>query len=262
MRTTKLTEDFIQTFKISQILEEKPRSGQKQVYIVEIDGIIYALKVISTVDDRIVRELHIYDRFKDNPGIPKIISMNKYGDDLVLLEEFITGDDLNKISYEYVNDSYKVRLLIFKIAKILTPIWEQKCVHRDLKPNNIIIKKNGDPVVLDFGIARDLDDETITPAGFQPYTWNFGSPEQYFFKKELITYRTDFFCLGIIGYYLFTGKLPFGKNRDAIAATFNGQQIMYDVNDREMNEFLNSVLKFSVAERPRTIDQFIKLLCI
>lgn len=140
MRTTKLTEDFIRIFKISRILEEKPRSGQKQVYIVDIDGSVYASKVIPNADDRIARELKIYDRFKDNPGIPKIISVDKYGDELVVLEEFISGNDLNKITHEYLNDSYKVRCLIFNIAKILTPIWSQKCIHRDLKPNNIIPK--------------------------------------------------------------------------------------------------------------------------
>lgn len=262
MKTTKLTEDFVKAFNINQILEEKPRSGQKQVYIVEVDGIIYALKVIPTADDRIARELDIYERFKDNPGIPKIISVEKYGDELVVFEEYIGGNDLNKIAPVYISDSRKVRQLIADIAEILTPIWNQQCIHRDLKPHNIIIRENGSPVVLDFGIARDLDDETITPTGFQPYTWNFGSPEQYFFKKDLISYRTDFFCLGIIAYYLFTGELPFGKTRNDIAAIFTGQQIIFDLEDKEMNIFLNSVLKFSVAERPRKIDQFVKLLNI
>ncbi len=262
MRTTKLTQDFIKVFKINNILEVKPRSGQKQVYIVEIEGEVFALKIIPTADDRIARELQIYHRFKDNPGIPNIISVDKYGDELVIIEEYIKGDDLSKIAYSYLNDSYKVRCLISNISKILTPVWIQKCIHRDLKPNNIIIQENGYPIVLDFGIARDLDDETITPTGFQPFTWNFGSPEQYFFKKELISYRTDFFCLGIIGYYLFTGKLPFGINRNMIASTFISPQMVFDVKNEEMNIFLNSALKFSVAERPRSIDHFNKLLHI
>lgn len=262
MRTTKLTEDFLRDFKISSILEVKPRSGQKQVYIVEMGGEVFALKVIPTADDRIARELQIYDRFKDNPGIPNVISVEKYGDELVVIEEYIKGDDLSEVAYRYVNESNKVRRLISEISEILAPIWIEKCIHRDLKPNNIIIQENGRPIILDFGIARDLDDATITPTGFQPFTWNFGSPEQYFFKKELISYRTDFFCLGIIGYYLFTGKLPFGINRNLIATAFTGPQMVFDVKDEEMNFFLNSVLKFSVAERPRTVDHFNKLLRI
>lgn len=262
MRATRLTEDFCKFFQIDNIVETKPVSGQKQVYIVEIDSEIFALKVIPGLDERIARELDIYDRFKENHGIPKVISVQNYGDELVVIEEFIKGEDLSKISKTYKGDSYKIRRLIAYISEILTPVWIKKCIHRDLKPKNIIIKDDGKPVVLDFGIARDLDDETITPTGFQPFSWNFGSPEQYFFKKDLISYRTDFFCLGIIGYFLYTGNLPFGNNRFSIAEVFTRQQMKFDVGDKEMNIFLNSVLKFSVAERPRTIDQFNKSLCL
>nr|WP_320060042.1 protein kinase [uncultured Bacteroides sp.] len=262
MRTTKLAEEFIRTFNIHQIIEEKPKSGQKQVYIVEIDGSIFALKIIPTADERIVRELNIYERFKDNRGIPNVIRAQKYGDELVVIEEFIDGNDLSLISSQYINNSEKIRQLIADIAYILTPVWNNRCVHRDLKPQNIIIRNDGHPVVLDFGIARDLDDETITPTGFQPFTWSFGSPEQYFFKKEQISYRTDFFCLGIIAYYLYTHTLPFGKSRYAIAESFTQPQKIYDVHNEEMNIFLNIVLKYSVAERPRTVEQFIKSLNI
>lgn len=262
MRTTKLAEEFIKTFNIHKIIEEKPKSGQKQVYIVEIDGSIFALKIIPTADERIARELNIYERFKDNSGIPNVINVQTYGDELVVIEEFIEGDDLSHIASQYINNSNKTRYLIADIAHILAPVWNNRCIHRDLKPQNIIIKNDGHPVVLDFGIARDLDDETITPTGFQPFTWTFGSPEQYFFRKDQISYRTDFFCLGIIAYYLYTGNLPFGRSRSAVAESFMQPQRTYDVHNEEMNIFLNAVLKYSVAERPRTVEQFIKLLSV
>ena len=89
MRTTKLAEEFIKTFNIHEIIEEKPKSGQKQVYIVEIDDSIFALKIIPTADERIARELNIYERFKDNSGIPNVINVQTYGDELVVIEEFI-----------------------------------------------------------------------------------------------------------------------------------------------------------------------------
>lgn len=262
MKTTKLADEFIKTFNIQRIIEEKPKSGQKQVYIVEIGSSIFALKIIPTADERIVRELNIYERFKENLGIPNIINVQKYGNELVVIEEFIEGNDLSLIASQYINDSNKIRHLISDIAYILAPIWNNRCIHRDLKPQNIIIKNDGHPVVLDFGIARDLDDETITPTGFQPFTWTFGSPEQYFFRKEQISYRTDFFCLGTIAYYLYTGTLPFGKSRSAVAESFMQPQKIYDLHNEEMNIFLNAVLKYSVAERPRTVEQFIKLLNI
>ena len=56
MRTTKLAEEFIKTFNIHKVIEEKPKSGQKQVYIVEIDSSIFALKIIPMNVSRITLE--------------------------------------------------------------------------------------------------------------------------------------------------------------------------------------------------------------
>jgi len=261
MGATKLTDNFLKTYEISDIIEEKPKSGQKQVYIVKIDNINYALKVISTVDKRIIRELEIYDKYKHLSGIPNIIRIDSYESDLIVIEEYIDGQDLNNICNSYLSDSLKIRKLIYDIATILTPIWKDKYVHRDLKPRNIIIRPDGTPVVLDFGIARDLDNN-ITPTGRQPYSWPFACPEQLFDKKEQILYRSDFFCLGIIAFFLYTGKYPFGNSENDVAECFMKPQKTFDLNDKEINTFLNSVLKYNVAERPRTIEQFIKSLNI
>lgn len=135
-------------------------------------------------------------------------------------------------------------------------------MHRDIKPQNIIIKADGSPVILDFGIARDLEDETITPTGFQPFSWPFASPEQYFYKKDQISYRTDFFCLGIIAFYLYTGTLPFGQTKFDIAKAFQDVQKVFSFDDELMTVFFNVALKYKAAERPRNIDTYIKSLGI
>ena len=101
--TTRLTDDFLKTFNISRIIEQKPKSGQKQVYIVEIEGTTIALKIIPTIDERIIRELNIYEVFKEVSGIPCIIKIQKYGDELVVLEEYIDGEDLH-----FIKDSYLI----------------------------------------------------------------------------------------------------------------------------------------------------------
>ena len=260
--TTRLTEDFIDKFNIIEIIEQKAKSGQKQVFIVNIDGKLVALKIIPSIGERIVRELKIYDEFKENNGIPCILKVEKYGNELVVLEEFIEGSDLQDVRDDYMGDSSKVRTLIYSICEILKPVWEKRYVHRDIKPQNIIIKTDGSPVILDFGIARDLEDETITPTGFQPFSWPFASPEQYFYKKDQISYRTDFFCLGIIAFYLYTGILPFGQTKFDIAKAFQDVQKVFSFDDELMNNFFNVALKYKAAERPRNIDTYIKSLGI
>ena len=152
----------------------------------------------------------------------------------------------------------KVLKLIYEIALILTPIWENRYVHRDLKPQNIRIKPDGSPVVLDFGIARALDEESLTVTGGQPLSWLFASPEQYNGQKNFISYRTDFFCLGIIAFYLFTNSLPFGKDRYEIAEAYRDGAVKVNTENKSIDNFCNSVFKISPAERPRKIELLLK----
>lgn len=259
MSTLTLTDKFIKEFEINKIIQNIP-SGQKRVYIVEIKGVKYALKIIPGVDERINRELRIYQEFKNHKGIPRIIKTENFNGDLVIIEQFVEGNVLTSISSEYIKNSFKVRKLISDIISILTPIWEKKYVHRDIKPSNIIITPDDMPVVLDFGIARDLSDDSITPTGDQPYTPVFASPEQYRGKKDLITYRTDFFCLGLLAYYLYTGKYPFGNNKIEIAKCFMQEQKVFDIDDEPLNNFFNVNLRYNVYDRPRNIESLINSL--
>ena len=87
------------------------------------------------------------------------------------------------------------------------------------------MRGNGNPVVLDFGIARALDEKSITVSG-QPLSWRFASPEQFFGQKKYISYRTDFFCLGIMAFYIFTNRLPFGNTQSQIEKVFENDDLL------------------------------------
>jgi serine/threonine-protein kinase len=93
-------------------------------------------------------------------------------------------------------------------------------VHRDLKPTNVLIDANGNPKLLDFGIAKllaDEDDATLTHLGDRPMTPDYAAPEQV--RGEAITTATDVWALGVILHELLTGLRPFrtfGKTRSEI----------------------------------------------
>jgi serine/threonine-protein kinase len=259
MSSIYLSEGLLNYFGISDYITAKP-GGQKTVFIVTIEGLKYALKIINTADDRFKREVRICEQFTENHGIPSIVRIEIYEKDTIILEEYIEGSDLNEIISEYKNKEEKVCQLIHSIGQILSPVWEARYVHRDLKPQNIRIQKSGDPVVLDFGIARALDEESITVSGGQPLSWLFASPEQYAGKKELISYRTDFFCLGIIAFHLFTNTLPFGNNKAEISATFQKGSLSVSTGNTTIDNFCNAVFKKNPSERPRKISSFLKLI--
>jgi len=80
-------------------------------------------------------------------------------------------------------------------------------VHRDLKPQNIMIDREGNARIMDFGIARSLKAKGITRAGVMIGTPEYMSPEQAEVKE--VDQRLDIYSLGIILYEMVTGKVPF-----------------------------------------------------
>ncbi|MBK9331669.1 MAG: hypothetical protein IPM96_04490 [Ignavibacteria bacterium] len=132
------------------------RGGQKIVFVVTKDGEKCVLKLFHDFGKRDIRELDIYEKFKHINGIPKILNVDDFKGDKVVFEEYIDGSSPHDIANSYAGDAEKIRTLVITITSILEPIWGDNKIHRDLKPNNIMIKTDGRPVVIDFGIAQDL----------------------------------------------------------------------------------------------------------
>lgn len=261
--STNLTPEFCDTFGITKV-HKSFTGGQKHVFIVTKKGDKCALKVFINYGKRDIRELSIYKEFKDVADIPKILSIEDYNGDKIVFETYIEGDNLKDVFSNYKGDNNKVIGLISYVCNILKPFWERKpsIIHRDIKPSNIIIRPSGNPVVIDFGIARNLGEESITDTGQpQPHSWPFAAPEQYAGEKNLISYRTDFFSLGVLAYYLFYNILPFGTTKEAIKEKYNKNDLSYNTTDEcNLNPFFNETLRVMPAERPRTPDILINLL--
>jgi len=96
------------------------------------------------------------------------------------------------------------------VADALDYAWrEHHLVHRDIKPDNILIDYEGDPHILDMGIARCFDDSVrLTMPGEVMGTPNYMSPEQALGKED-VDYRSDMYAVGATLYFMVTGQLPF-----------------------------------------------------
>ena len=117
----------------------------------------------------------------------------------------------------YLEDEKLVRREVLKLfTKISSAIehgHHRGVVHRDLKPGNILIDKNGDPKIIDFGVARSLDNNTVseeaaTEAGRLVGTVQFMAPEQVDPKIQDIDARCDVYALGVVLYQMLTCRLP------------------------------------------------------
>src|ERR671935_3342530 len=103
-----------------------------------------------------------------------------------------------------------------EIARALECAHSHMLVHRDVKPQNVLIDEDGSAKVTDFGIARTLDEEGLTADGRVLGTTDYVSPEQAL--GHAVTGQSDLYSLGIVLFEMLTGDVPFkGENQVAVA---------------------------------------------
>ncbi len=124
---------------------------------------------------------------------------------------FIDGRPLSKVIKESPLSLQQSMAILSKTARGIQKAHERGVIHRDLKPDNIMIDADGEPVVMDFGLAvrQDEGEERITKDGALVGSPAYMSPEQAEGKKSLIGPSTDVYSLGVVLYEMLTQKLPF-----------------------------------------------------
>lgn len=207
--------------------------GQKIVFPCCIDGKQCAVKFIllgelkddldgdvqskmDTVRARVEREISIM-REIDSPNIVKMGGIGLtpaiiQGQSLLYYsEEWVNGASLSTILQDAKLPVNEVLKLCVDITQGISALWNLNKVHRDIKPQNIIRRHSDNAyILLDLGLALDLEDKSLTQYGYVPGTKIYFSPEQLDINhKRDIDFRSDLFSLGIVLYQSLTGIHPF-----------------------------------------------------
>ncbi len=169
--------------------------------------------------ERFQRELEVM-RTLNHPAIQKGLGSGRYNNTPYLITELIDGESMRdlirRVSPLPPEDSIR---LIRKIADGLAHCHDYGIIHRDLKPENILIASDGQPVILDFGLALTKGAHRVTYANLTSAagTPDYMAPEQV--EGHRGDQRTDIYALGIMLYELLTGAPPFsGDNNLAVMA--------------------------------------------
>ena len=150
-----------------------------------------------------------------HPNIVRAYDVGEDGDIKYIVNEYIHGDTLKKAIKEKAPfDSRSTINVAIQIASALSQAHKAHIVHRDIKPQNIIVSKNGGIKVTDFGIARAASSNTMTANAMGSV--HYISPEQA--RGGFSDERSDIYSLGITMYEMVTGHVPFeGENNVAVA---------------------------------------------
>lgn len=224
--------------------------------------------ILSEVRPRNFPSLRFCNLFVDNPLTDEPLPEKLY----VSIEEFIVSKTLAHAMADYEGNSAAVFDLCLGIANALLPLWThaKRFVHRDIKPENILIKPNGDVVVIDLGIVRETGGSGVTREGWgnSPLTLDFAAPEQIANDKDAISFKSDFFALGVLIYLLLARQHPF-RTRDGMddyelanAVEHSEPRSLLELGaaPEHVSGFVESLMRKAPYMRPRTPDLLVQRL--
>ncbi|MBT8386880.1 MAG: protein kinase [Ignavibacteria bacterium] len=149
----------------------------------------------------------------DHPNICTIYDVNKTDDDqLFIAMACYEGETLKKMLEKEPIEIDEMIGIAAQVAEGLNRAHKKGIIHRDIKPANIFITNDGFVKILDFGLAKSMNEQGITKLGSTVGTTAYLSPEQA--KGEEVDNRTDIWSFGVVLYQMLTGKLPFKGDYD------------------------------------------------
>ncbi len=249
--------------------------------IIGVGGMAIVYKAYDIIDDRIVAVKVLKDEFLANaefrrrfkneskaiavlshPNIVRVYDVS-YGDRLqYIVMEYVEGITLKEyIEQQEVINQKEAVYFAMQILRALQHAHDKGVVHRDIKPQNIMLLENGTIKVADFGIARFSRSETRTLSDSTIGSVHYISPEQA--RGDVTDDRADLYSVGVMFYEMLTGKLPFVADSSvsvAIMQLQNEPELPTKVNPDipvGLEQIIMRAMKKNVVERYQSAAEMI-----
>ena len=241
--------------------------GSVDLVISQKTNKLYAMKQIksSMYKDQqkimeVEREIKLIENL-NHPNIIKYFSSFRENNDFYIVTEYINGGCLYDLMKENINQGKKIEekkiwaLLIQSLGGLLYLHENKKIIHRDIKPDNLLLDKNGDLKITDFGISAinsEDADENVKCHGTVVGPITFMAPEVA--ERKKYDFKSDLYMLGLTFFKLITNRLPEKKiEKEGILLSVKYDDVKVpDCYSEELKKFINKLLANNQNERPST----------
>lgn len=265
--------DQIRDYKLVKKLGE---GGMGTVYLA--DDIMLERKVaIKVLNPLLTKDSHFTERFRNEAKVqaslihPNIVALYNYfreGDNYCMVMEYVEGVTLKQLITDTgPQPEQKVIWILNQTLEAVGYAHKKGIIHRDIKPSNILITDENSVKILDFGIAKILQDKGLTKTGTKLGTVYYMSPEQIKAVRD-IDHLTDIYSIGVTLYEMLSGRIPFNVDTDSDFEIMN-EIVSGEIKDpREIYPHISSWLVdilFAAVEKDRdkriqSTDEFINRL--
>lgn len=253
-----------------EIIEELGRGGMGTVYRA-LDKEINEEVAIKFLKPEIAEDESTIERFRNelkiahkiaHKNVCKMYHLAKEEGTHYITMEYVPGESLKKfIQNKGKLPEEKAITIAKQIANGLSEAHEMGVVHRDLKPQNIMIDPEGKAKIMDFGIARSLAAIGVTQTGMIIGTPDYMSPEQVEGRES--DQRSDIYSLGVLLYEMVTGSVPFEGDSSLSVALKHKTEIPPDpreLNDKLTDDLSAVILKCMEKDREQRYQSVEELL--
>ena len=225
-----------------EILEKIGSGGMAVVYRGK-DRKLDRYVTIKVLREEFIGDEEFIERFRSeacsvarlsHPNIVRAYDVGEDGDVSYIVNEYIHGDTLKKAIKEKAPfDSRSTINVAIQIASALSQAHKAHIVHRDIKPQNILVGTDGVVKVTDFGIARAATASTMTTTANAAGSVHYFSPEQA--RGGYVDEKSDIYSLGITMFEMITGVLPFQGNNSVSIALMHINDELPDIRQYNPN---------------------------
>lgn len=208
-----------------ELLEKIGDGGMAVVYKAK-DKLLNRYIAVKILRPEFTKDATFVENFKresqaaaglSHPNIVSVYDVGREGNINYIVMELVDGRTLNEVIAEQAPMDYRQVINISKqVAAALRVAHKNKIIHRDVKPHNIMITNDGVVKLADFGIAKAVNDATLSTGSKIIGSVHYFSPEQA--RGNYVDERSDIYSLGIVMFEMLTGKVPFdGDNPVTVA---------------------------------------------